>query len=179
MCEKSWYSLWKWPWRETSSVQRPAHAREKPYQCKFCWKSSSKNVRLRMHQIIHTGGTPYDCEDCGRRSSRSGMLQNHLCTCWRKTKLLLHVPERFQLVRSCKETHTFCSEHRKSACKLNQQLLTFVFSSKYVFKRLPHVSCTVGLLFNDVAAFWNLSCCSVENNIIITDKKMAKPIKII
>jgi len=49
----------------------------KPFVCRHCGYSSSRNSDLKKHERIHTGNKPFVCGTCGRAFTQSSHLKVH------------------------------------------------------------------------------------------------------
>ncbi|PVU96189.1 hypothetical protein BB561_001352 [Smittium simulii] len=49
----------------------------RPFKCKICNQSFSRNHDLKRHVKIHTGVKPYKCKKCNKRFGRSDALKRH------------------------------------------------------------------------------------------------------
>ncbi len=58
------------------------HLNIKPFICKVCNASFSRNNTLKTHMMIHTGDKPYECpyKDCYRKFTEKGNMKTHYKT---------------------------------------------------------------------------------------------------
>ncbi|NXO46403.1 ZFP2 protein, partial [Locustella ochotensis] len=58
-------------------IHQHIHTRERPYECPKCGKSFSQGSTLTAHQRNHMGERPYEFGECGKSFSQSCHLTRH------------------------------------------------------------------------------------------------------
>ncbi|CAG0904622.1 unnamed protein product, partial [Cyprideis torosa] len=53
--------------RETLRVHERVHTAEKPYKCRFCFKSFAQTSQLASHERIHSSDKPFECRFCEKQ----------------------------------------------------------------------------------------------------------------
>ena len=77
---------------------------QKKFQCKTCGKKFPVAIKLRQHEMIHTGEKPFPCKECPKRFRNKQDLQKHIRT---------HSGERPFPCRTCKRSFSCQSSRRK------------------------------------------------------------------
>ena len=77
---------------------------QKKFECKTCGKKFPVAIKLRQHEMIHTGEKPFPCKECPKRFRNKQDLQKHMRT---------HSGERPFPCRTCKRSFSCQSSRRK------------------------------------------------------------------
>ena len=77
---------------------------KKKFECKTCGKRFPVAIKLRQHEMIHTGEKPFPCKECPKRFRNKQDLQKHMRT---------HSGERPFPCRTCKRSFACQSSRRK------------------------------------------------------------------
>ncbi|XP_017304952.1 adult enhancer factor 1-like, partial [Diaphorina citri] len=52
--------------------------KDRPFECKTCFRKFNQKQTLKQHILTHTGQRPFECNICFKTFTQQGALQRHM-----------------------------------------------------------------------------------------------------